>query len=249
MKMLGCLFLHFCFAGMAFAGSFEAVTNGFAKSKNDPAQILVSVINVDTAEKLFKKFASDKSIPFRYPVEDCEARTTAMARIAETDGLHLARLYLEGEMVAKTKTANYPVVYWRRHIVPVAFVMTTAGKTQPMAFDPSLFDHPVAVAELKLRILTALPNEEAPFISDEYYGSRFQYNSNTLEPSRSAWSPQSLKESAATLKKDLPWQEKTTQDLPPRYQEAPSTTTERGPAGIKNSARSFRRPRLQKLNN
>jgi uncharacterized Zn-binding protein involved in type VI secretion len=107
------------------------------------------------AQKLFDKLASDKDIPFDYPLDCCYARANEMCRLLE-NGL------LGGEKIPCGKTWYYaapggslsvsglpktPVIRngslaWGYHVAPTVEV---DGKT--MVFDPSLFKEPVTLDE------------------------------------------------------------------------------------------------------
>lgn len=201
-------FLVFTFLFAYAVESTDRVANGFKDNDSDPAQISVSVIDKKTADNLFREFASDKEIPFKYPIDGCYARATAMNLIAEKEHIYMGRVYAEGKLQVKTDSALYPLVQWLWHVAPVAFVQQPDGSHKMMVFDPSLFNKPVTVNEWTFKMLDRSKNYAAR-LDKVYYGDRFQYFSRVYdhEGYKAAQVPADLTDEEKTLKRYLPLQD------------------------------------------
>lgn len=194
-----------CFAIDASLGEIE---NGYAKTSADPKVLKISVIDSDTARNLFRKFAQDKDIPFRYPIDGCYARATEMARIAEANNIQMGKIYAEGALQVKTDSVKYPLVKWGWHVAPISYVKQADGKIQLMVFDPSLFSKPVTVQEWKNKMLYKTDDFKAE-VFEIYYSSRFQFFPRDAEDYKNVWEAKDLKITQDTFKDYLPLQDLT----------------------------------------
>ena len=182
------------------------IVNGFAKEPSDPKAIRISVIDEPAANKLFKKFTEAKHIPFRYPLEGCYARATEMAQIAEREKIEMGKVFVEGWLQAKTESEIYEYVQWGWHVAPVVYVKNkTSDKPVLMVFDPTLFNKPVTVDEWKEKMLDR-SNGFEPGIDSLYFGSKYQYKIESLEPYKDGWSMEDLLDTELALKEYLEYQ-------------------------------------------
>lgn len=196
--------LFFCFA-FAAAPATKNIPNSFG-DQNAPRQIAISVLDADQAKVLFKNFADDKTIPFRYPMKGCEDRATAMALIAEKKQIIVGKVFVQGLLKVRFTHPLYPTASWRRHVAPVIYVKPRFGPAKLMVMDPALFDHPVTIAELETRLLTDI-GQEKPEIDETYYGSMYQSHLRKAEEFKNSWDPQYLKDVRATLDEYLDYQD------------------------------------------
>jgi hypothetical protein len=136
-----------------------------------------SVITEAQARRLFREFAGNGNIPFRYPIDGCYARATEMTRMAERQGIRMNKIFTMGRLQVTTDNERYPLVQWGWHVAPVVKVKQADGREVMMVFDPSLFDHPVTATEWNSRMLTKVPPEKGGFtprIDLTFFTSRFQ---------------------------------------------------------------------------
>lgn len=176
----------FFFATLAFAQDFAPVANGFrVASSGAPESISISVISQEKAHSLFRSFAQNPDIPFKYLVEGCHARAHEMARMAESQKVIMGKIYVEGDLQAKTASWKKPLQQWGWHVSTTVYVVKPDGSKELMVFDPSLFDRPVSVEEWKNKFMDT-SDDFRPQIRKVYYGSRYQYYRN-YEDYKSGW--------------------------------------------------------------
>lgn len=197
------LFWFIAFAVNVLLGEIE---NGFVHTSEDPKIINIAVIEQNQANALFRKFTQARHIPYRFPLDGCYARATAMAQIAEEEGIEMGKVYAEGFLQAKTDLPKFPTVVWGWHVAPIAYVKKPDGKIEIMVFDPSLFRQPVTVEEWKLRMLDN-SNGITPEILKLYYGSRFQYYTRDIESYKARWDKADLKGTKKTMETYFPLQD------------------------------------------
>jgi hypothetical protein len=163
------------------------------------AETKVSVLSSDQALELFRNFQNQKQIPFNYRIDGCYARATEMAKIAESLGIELGKVFAEGNLRAKTlPPEKVSTVEWGWHVAPIASVETN-GKRELMVFDPSMFKKPVTVEEWKNALLVS--GATIPKVNKLYYASKYQYRPNIFEKQeKKKWWDKDLKHSDATLK-------------------------------------------------
>ena len=113
------------------------------RPKTLSAAVVPVVLGSAASYMLFREFKNDVNIPFRYPIDGCYARATAMTKIAEKRGLTMVRVNAEGNLQVKTESKKFPLVQWGWHVAPMAYVKKANGTLEKMVFDPSLFDKPL----------------------------------------------------------------------------------------------------------
>jgi hypothetical protein len=199
------LFIYTALIAAAGSTAFDWVNNGYSKADSDPKAVKISVIDSDKANKLFKTFASDKEIPFRYPVDGCYARATVMAQLAEHEGIQVGKVFVEGSLQVKTNNSNFPKVRWGWHVAPMVYVKEADGSKNLKVFDPSIFDHPVTVDEWEKKLLDHSDGYNAK-IQSVYYSSRFQYFPRWNEGNKAEWVKHDLDESENVLKMFMGYQ-------------------------------------------
>lgn len=205
MKLLF-LSLWTCTIAFAVNVALGELENGYVGSDDGPRVLTISVISSSQANDLFRKFVGNPNIPFKYPIDGCYARATAMARMAEADKITMGKVYAEGFLQAKTDSAAYPIARWGWHVAPVAYVKKADGKIDLMVFDPSLFDKPVGIDEWKSRMLDKSDGAESR-INDLYYGTRFQYFRRQKERYKSEWDRDDLDDTRSIMSEYLPLQD------------------------------------------
>lgn len=98
-----CLSLFFlsllCLAGDFFEE--KEIENGFSKRDGDPQTIRISVLEVSQANRLYDEVSRDRKIPYRYSVDGCYARATAMTLIAEKQGIQMGKVFARGRCKLK----------------------------------------------------------------------------------------------------------------------------------------------------
>lgn len=203
MKLLSLLLL---FTVLAATPKSVKVGNGFATNTTDSKVVEVDVIESEKANELFRKFASDKDIPFKYPIDGCYARATEMANIAENERITLAKVYAEGDLYVKTSSSKYPTVNWGWHVAPIAYVKE-GEKIQLMVFDPSLFDKPVPLNDWLDIMKTKNEAGEPGKVDTVYFGSRFQYFNRGTDKNKTSWQEKDLKHVNMTFKSYRPLQD------------------------------------------
>lgn len=181
-------------AAIAFA-AVKTYPDGFVE--NEFKSITVDIISEARAQQLFESFKADESIPFGYPIDGCYARATAMARIAESENIQMAKIYAEGVLRVKDVGPFYPEVTWGFHVAPIIGVKQKNGKTIDMVFDPGLFDRPVTVDEWIKKMQA--PGEPSPTVDNIYYGSRFQHGRRDWENSKNNWHTRDLERTKTVL--------------------------------------------------
>lgn len=190
----------------AVAVLLKEVPNGFAAEEDDPATVKIAVLDPQKAASLFKEFTRHAEIPFKYPIDGCYARATAMAQIAEKDNIQLGKVYAQGFLQVKNEgSEKYPYVQWGWHVAPVAYVKLRNGKTELTVFDPSLFPKPVTVEEWKQKMMDA-SNGLQPR-AEIYYGARYQYYPKNHEGNKASWIPTDLENLKTTFEKYMPLQD------------------------------------------
>lgn len=173
---------------VSLAGDFEEreIENSFGLKKGASPGIKVSVLEYAEAKKLFDEFAGDSKIPYKYPIDGCYARATAMTIIAEARKIEMGKVFVEGHLQVKTSSKRYPIVNWAWHVAPVTYVKDPGGEVRIMVFDPSLFSAPVALEVWKKKMLYKY-DFYSPVIKNIYYGSRYQYWKKSDDPYKRVW--------------------------------------------------------------
>lgn len=193
-----------------FALAFATITlpNGFRDINGDHgADLTTSTVSYEKALQLFDLFVSQENIPFGYTYDGCYARATAMTLLAESRGIDMAKLYVEGQLNAQAYYSEAQT-QWAWHVVPVMEVEMPDGHHEILVFDPSLFDRPVTIKEFEKGVTVpysgstigySVPGYEfKPKIEQIYFGSRYQYL--TFESLKNSWQVGDLVNSLETLK-------------------------------------------------
>lgn len=191
--------------------------------QNDPMGE-VSTISMERARVLFTRFQRETSIPYNYPMDGCYARATAMARIAQKQGLTMGKVFTHGMLQVRTGNPGYPLVQWGYHVAPIIEVRQADGSVKKMVFDPSLFDRPVTVDEWNQRMLDQVPASEGGFtprIERTYFTSRFQHFPNQRDAGY--WSRDTLNNVHYTFERYRPLERR-----PPVAKPAASSAAEEG---------------------
>lgn len=173
--------------------------------QNTPGDELSSV-TMQRAQVLFQRFQRETSIPYNFPIDGCYARATAMARIAQKQGLTMGKVFTTGMLQVKTGNPAYPLVQWGWHVAPTINVRTEDGQVQRMVFDPSLFDRPVTVEEWNQRMLDEVPPEKGgfkPVIHRTFFTSRHQQFPNGTDATY--WRRQVLNNTLETMEMYRPF--------------------------------------------
>lgn len=153
----------------------KQIENGFdRKSASSPELIYISVISSKMAQYVFDVFKNDKSIPFAYMIEGCQANAHRMSKMAEKYHIYFGKVYAEGNLLVKVN--NHPTIKylpWDWHVAPIVYVKFN-NTYELKVIDPSLFDQPVSVETWTQKMLHK--HDKYPTqIKSLYYGSRFQY--------------------------------------------------------------------------
>lgn len=156
------------------------VPNGYAKGKNDPKEIEISIIDDESAKKLFSKMKQNRDLSFVYPRDGCYARTTAMTNIAENEKVIMGRVNVEGDLYVNLSIKEYPSASWGWHVAPFVLVKKNNDKIIKMVFDPLLFEEPVELSVWQKKML-GKTSKFTPRIKKIYFGNRFQYFKNRIE--------------------------------------------------------------------
>lgn len=106
----------------------------------------ISVVDYETAKRLFDEMASKDYIPFKYPEDGCYARAHEMSRLLEQKGILTGKVFIEGSLRVETSNSPKGYVEWWYHVAPVLLVEKD-GKQEVYVIDPSIFDRPVPAEE------------------------------------------------------------------------------------------------------
>lgn len=190
-------------------GSLE---NGFCDETTvkgcDHSQITVSVLDKEQVKSLFKELQTLPHMAKEYQMDGCYARAMRMGKFAESKGIIVAKIFIQGVLRPIPSAPRKPLldsVYktdfdpaWGYHVAPVVLVEGKSG-IEPMVLDPIAFDRPLSLAEFKQHMLGA--GTPAARITDSYFGSRFQYYARNQEPmATSAWRESELEDADRTLR-------------------------------------------------
>lgn len=105
------------------------------------------VIGTDAAVALFAQLASQKQIPFDYPVDCCNSRAHEMCRIMKEEGIECKKVWNYGDLALETPNTPWGSVNWGWHVAPVVAVQSPGGAVQGMVMDPSIESGPVSVQD------------------------------------------------------------------------------------------------------
>lgn len=168
------------------------LNNGWPDKNGTVGRIQISVITENQAKDLFKAIiAAKKNIPFEYTTDGCYARATAMARMAERQGIVMGKIFVHGSLYLDVLELAY-------HVAPVVCVETPDGSQKKMVFDPSLFEFPVTILQWEEKMLTNRYGRTGT-IDESYFGSRYQYFHRHYEEKKDAWSQSDLDDAERVL--------------------------------------------------
>ena len=189
--------LFIIFSSAAMAAEYRELPNAYAKRFTDSKLLKVSVIDEEASADLFRRFASDKSIAFGYPLNGCYVRATQMALIAESQGIEVAKIYVKGLLRSATKSVHFPRATWGWHVAPVAFVKSSAtGVVELMVYDPSLVDQPISISQFEALLGQQFQDDisgDQAIVDGHYFGARFQFMEDWKnEKNKTAWSQDDL---------------------------------------------------------
>jgi hypothetical protein len=97
------------------------------------------------AGQVFHDLAAQPQIPFNWPRDGCYARAHEMGRIMAEKGIESRKVWNYGHL--HVDGTSMGTVTWGYHVAPIVSVKGSDGVTRDMVMDPSMFDHPVPVAE------------------------------------------------------------------------------------------------------
>lgn len=101
---------------------------------------------LSTAIGYFHRFADQENMAFG-SVDVCFARTHAMCRQFESDGLTAKKVWVfQGQKPLTVTMPNGSIVEWKYHVASAADVRMPDKSTQTLVFDPALFDGPVTIS-------------------------------------------------------------------------------------------------------
>lgn len=141
-----------------------------------------------------------------------------MARIAQKQGLTMAKVFTIGQLQVRTGNPGYPLVQWGWHVAPIIDVRRDDGQVVKMVFDPSLFDRPVTIDEWNNRMLDAVPASEGGFtprIQATFVTSRYRQFPGDTSPTH--WTRDNLNNTFYTFERYRPLER-----VPPRRSPAPA---------------------------
>lgn len=99
-------------------------------------------IDMQTATRLFNQARAMDDISWNYKADGCYARAHLMARRFETQGIHVDKVWIKGDL--RVPEAS---IQWNFHVAPIVYVEDENGNVEKMVIDPSLMDGPVPVEQ------------------------------------------------------------------------------------------------------
>lgn len=97
-----------------------------------------------------------------------------MARILDQMGVNSAKIFIEGDLVAKTNRTPLKYVLWTYHVAPVIAVRDRE-EIKLMTLDPSIMKRPATVDEWVAYQTAGRPED---YVTDLFYTSKFIYTTN-----------------------------------------------------------------------
>ena len=110
------------------------------------AEQMFNLVSATTCNPLT---ASPPCIPFMYPDDGCWARASEMCRLMIAAGLNPRKVWIQGNLLAKTRNNPNCQVGWGWHVAPTLCVRRCLCWTETMVIDPSLFTGPVSESAWK----------------------------------------------------------------------------------------------------
>lgn len=174
------------------------------------SEFKLSVLKRQEAEKLFSEFGSMKGLAKDYPLDGCYARALKQAKLAESKGIIVGKIFILGVLRPQGKAPRVnPLslvkghkydMFWGWHVAPVILVENKQGKVEPMVMDPLVADRPLSVPEMKKRLMSeGMPKSR---ITEVYFGNRYQYQpKHSKSLAGTSWSDEDEKDADETLQK------------------------------------------------
>lgn len=186
-----------------FLPSFGALIDGY---DGDRPQLNPSVLTLAQAQQLWNEFKALDYITYEYATDGCYARATALALYAEKKGYDMAKLFVEGRLIAKLDNNPYKdLAMWDWHVAPVLYIQNE-GKLDLYVFDPSLFDKPALVDDWIYKMRDDDGYGTRGKIVTTYYGSKYQFMSKSHDKSarkKRSWLAEDLADTRIALVKGL----------------------------------------------
>jgi ribosomal protein S6E (S10) len=110
-------------------------------------------ITLAKAKELFTKARKMADISWNFKDDGCVARAHIMARRFEAEGVHVDKVWIQGDL-----TVPELHVQWDKHVAPIVYVEDN-NKIEKMVIDPSLFDRPVTVKEWEKKMTSKIPGK------------------------------------------------------------------------------------------
>lgn len=162
-------------------------------SPSNKQNVTLSVLTEEKAQEVFNKLASRSDIPFNYAKDGCFARAHKMAMLMDDEKIISGKVFLQGKFYAQSKSGP---VFWTYHVTPVVLVNMN-GKNEVYVMDPSIFDKPVPLAELK----KGLSRSPRSLFLEEYFTNRFSYDLNDKDKELANYSDASVSSMNSELEK------------------------------------------------
>ena len=112
--------------------------------------------------------------------------------MADQEKIEMGKVFIEGQLLAKTPYPKFPLAHYHWHVAPVAYVKQENSRTELLVFDPSLFNHPVTVDTWKAKHLENNPDYPKSRVDSVYFGSKYQYYARTIEWYKDTYKPYDL---------------------------------------------------------
>ncbi len=155
----------------------------------DGKPLEVSILTETQAFALFDELSHLQTLDFNVIRDGCYARAHEMAQILDSKQVVSAKVFVTGDLKARSVTEPTGYAYWRYHVAPVVLVLNEnrPHDKQPKAalrawvFDPGLFDRPTPIQDWidALSIENPYDKTERPFFS---FNTRFRYSINDPDP-------------------------------------------------------------------
>ena len=181
---------------IAWADFFHSLPDGFSKNSADKIQL--TILSDSQVKHLFKVYSQMSYLEYGYTLDGCSARAHEIAKMLDKQNISSAKIYLEGNLRSKLQQENPKLPYWYWHVANVVATRKN-GKTEILVIDPALFSEPVSLDKFKQALVDTKKYPDTK-ISEEYFGSRFQYEPNQYEAQKRNWHSADFAKSRATLR-------------------------------------------------
>lgn len=134
----------------------------------------LTVVTESEASSLFREFAADPSLPFRFLPDGCQARAQRMAQLLLAKGIQSGKVFIKGKFELENPWDPLWPARWQYHTAPVLLVKVAEGRNELRVIDPSLFARPVTLPEFASRFASFKSSR----IDDLYLTGPFTYELN-----------------------------------------------------------------------